>query len=91
MLILYFAPLLKQKLRIFPLSVTYNSLFRSSVWVLIWDHASQFRAVAMLLLIVWNYKVRCWMFLRWNNIFTNFRENWSTYSEVETGEVQTAW
>ena len=50
-----------------------------------WDHASQFRALAMLLLIAWNYKIGWWMILRWNNIFTNFRENWSTCSDVEKG------
>ena len=48
--------------------------------------ASQFRASAMLLLVVWDYKAWCHMILRWSNIFTNFRGNWATCSEVVKGE-----
>jgi hypothetical protein len=50
--------------------------YLSPIYVaVIWDYSLQFRALAMLLLTELNYKIWCWMILRWNNIFTKFREN----------------
>jgi hypothetical protein len=49
---------------------------------------SEVCASAILLLQVsGNYKVRCWYDLQWRNLYSKFRENQSTGSEVEIGHT----